>query len=332
MASGYDLTIPCLELAGGGDGPHLAVVALQHGNEVSAFDIVRRVYDLLPDEIARGRVTLIPVANPIAFEASSRATWIDALSGDGGNMNRLWPGAAANWLTEKMVHALWSEALESADIIVDLHNGTPEGLRISYGYVSESTEIELSELDAFRLVFGCPILLRGPDIPDSLTTFAAEEGKLSFAYEVGEFAGFTEEDKGAAASAAGTGSIGTAIGARGVMNLLKASEICNGNPDLPSRQVIVSPETKVSPESGGLLYSHVSGRDIGRVMDQGDLLGEVVDPFSMEVVERLEAPHEESLLIAAAETTPCARVNPGDYAYYVADWSTASWIENSRQD
>ena len=173
--------------------------------------------------------------------------------------------------------------------------------------------------------------MRGPDIPDSLTTFAAEEGKLSFAYEVGEFAGFTAEDKDAAASAAGTGSVGTAIGARGIMNLLKASEICDGTPELPSRQVIVSPETKVSPENGGMLYSHVGGRDIGRVMDQGDLLGEVVDPFRMKVVERLEAPHEKSLLIAAAETTPCARVNPGDYAYYAADWSTASWIENSKR-
>jgi len=321
-------------LNGATDGPHLAVVALQHGNEVYAFDTIRALHRILPGIEFAGRISLMPVANPIAFETNTRSTWIDALYGDGGNMNRIWPGARDGWITEQLVHALWSELLEGADMIVDLHDGIPQTLKISYGYVSAAPPVEtFSDLDRFRLAFGAPILLRGPDIPGSLTTFASDQGKLTFAYEIGDFLGFESSDSTLEVLAGHEEedlASGTALTVRGVFNLMKYAAMLDGGLILPSRSAIVSSETKVSPRGGGLLYSAVTAADIGRVLQSGEILGEVVDAFTLEVVETLTAPLAESLLVATTQTEPCVRVNPGDYAFYVADWSTVQWVDHSQ--
>src|SRR3990170_2683623 len=110
MPGGYELSIPVHFIQGSESGPTLTVVAGQHGNEVhstmAALNVLRRIN---PREL-RGRVLIVPVANPVSFEHRVRATWIDALHGGStGNMNRVWPGRPDGFLTERIAFVLTSE-------------------------------------------------------------------------------------------------------------------------------------------------------------------------------------------------------------------------------
>src|SRR3990172_1479174 len=74
LATGAPLRVPVHEVDGGAAGPCLGVSALLHGDEVTGPEVVRRVLDGVDPENLRGRLRLVPVANPLAFQTLTRVT------------------------------------------------------------------------------------------------------------------------------------------------------------------------------------------------------------------------------------------------------------------
>jgi predicted deacylase len=73
----------------------------------------------------RGRLLLLPVANPLAFEAYSRNTPLDAQ-----NMNRLFPGHAGGRITEQLVALITRRVPEHDRRLHRYSHGRPADRRL----------------------------------------------------------------------------------------------------------------------------------------------------------------------------------------------------------
>ena len=88
MANGSEIPLFLHEIDGGaGSGPTVGICAGIHGNERTGTEIVLETARRYADSSFRGRLVLVPVANPFAFEANRRHTPTDEL-----NLNRVFPG------------------------------------------------------------------------------------------------------------------------------------------------------------------------------------------------------------------------------------------------
>lgn len=325
MADGAPLGIPVHVLRGKKDGPKIVVMATAHGYEICQISVIKELLETLDANEVRGTVVFVPVQNPVAFEMGTRGTWVDALWGDSGNMNRLWPGRPNGWLTERMTHKLSSEVFPGSDLVIDMHASGP-GLTLAYGYygsISEE-EIEISK------VFGHDILVNPlpAEIDEKMqwTTSQAylkKAGIPSYGCEIGEFPGLWSERHRPRAR-----RTVPEVGVTGVTNVMKYLGMLDGDPVVPARQLVVQPELNLRPSHGGLLVSEKTLDDLGNVVPKGDLLGRVISPYTFEVLDEIVAPFDETLIIAATIDKPFKKVLPGEYGYIVADLKTCWWIEN----
>src|SRR3954462_3010467 len=70
-----------------GSGPTLGICGVIHGDEVTGAHILLDLFRALKAVPFRGRLKLLPVANPHGFAATERFTPIDRV-----NLNRVFPG------------------------------------------------------------------------------------------------------------------------------------------------------------------------------------------------------------------------------------------------
>lgn len=327
LATGAMLELPIYLIAGTKPGSTLGVLAAQHGNEVKSLAVLRELVHLVDPQELSGNLAIAPLANPISFEHGQRSSWIDALYGDGGNLNRLWPGRPDGFITEKIAHVLHEEFMPHLDAVVDLHGTVTGSITLYYDFIVAG-QGDLARLNReLSLNLGMEIIIRRNVKPTSFSDYVVREWKIpAVACELGEFYGLAPE--GPKSTKQGSVRRLPEVGVTGVTNIMKHLQMLPGEPVLPRRQVIVSPETNVRTAHGGLLFPNVTIEDIGTVFPKDTPFGVVVDPRDFEIVETVVAPYEQNILIAVKDERPCSRINAGDYAFLVADWSTVEWVEH----
>jgi predicted deacylase len=112
--------IPVMIVAGIADGPVLLVDGGVHGDEQEGpLAIAALARELDPDRL-RGVFIGVPVMNVGAFEAMSRGNPRDTHSFD---MNRIYPGRATGFLTERIAHTHNSVIGSLADMEITIHSG-----------------------------------------------------------------------------------------------------------------------------------------------------------------------------------------------------------------
>ena len=107
---------------GQGDGPRLIVLGAVHGNETCGTRAIGRVMAELDSgalRIAAGSVTLVPVANPLAYARGQR--------GGERNLNRkLFPNPAPRDFEDRVANWL-CPLLARHDVLLDLHSFHAQG-------------------------------------------------------------------------------------------------------------------------------------------------------------------------------------------------------------
>jgi predicted deacylase len=112
------LTSAVMVATGMTDGPTLWVQAGVHGPEVVGQIAIARFLRGLDLSTLSGRIVCLMVANPLGFRAYSRLT-----PQDGMNLNRVFPGNPEGTVSEQLAHRILTLAVETGDVIVDLHSG-----------------------------------------------------------------------------------------------------------------------------------------------------------------------------------------------------------------
>jgi predicted deacylase len=301
MAGGYPVTIPLHVAHGAKPGPKVLLLAAVHGEEIFAVDVIRRVLREVDRTSLRGTIMAIPVGNPPSLEWRTRNTPVDML-----NMNRVFPGKAGGWLSERMA-AVISEVVRGVNVVIDIDGGSAERV-IHYVYVKESTDAVGRQVEELSRVFGLELLYRGPFFDGSVSSYAQDLGIPCIVPEVG--GSFLYLDGRFLDQAVA-----------GVMNVMRHLGMLDGAPVKPLQQYMITDRVLIRVPQGGIFHPLVGVESLNRPLRRGTPLGSIMDPYTLEDVATMTAPWDDSVLLQMRVLV--SAVHPGDYAYIIGNRGSA---------
>jgi predicted deacylase len=289
LASGLPLRIAVHEIVGARSGPTVGITASIHGDELAPVEAIRRLLASLDVADLSGRLLVVPVVNPLAFQAQTRHTPQDMQ-----NLNRVFPGDPDGWLTEQLAAALVGDVLPELDVLLDLHAGGALPT-VDYAYIDNDEALSAS--------LGTRVLYRGPGYPGTLSAVAVERGIRCVVTELG--GGLVRDEHYIDLTVAG------------LTSALRHVGCLPGAPIRRDDQIVVDHLTIIRPHHGGLLVPSVGADLLGEVVSGGTLLGTVYNPQTFEELEAVHAPFDQTLMILTRGAV--TRVEAGDYGWMVAE-------------
>jgi predicted deacylase len=151
-AMGRSMDIPVLVSHGVEPGPRLWVNAGTHGDEAEGALALFRLLDQLDLQTLKGTVIAVPMLNPSAFIAGTRGDPLDSFSYD---LNRIYPGKADGYATERLAQAHWEAMRGTCDLQIAIHSGGDHSY-LSHMIFASDNSLELAAAMGlgWRLVFG----------------------------------------------------------------------------------------------------------------------------------------------------------------------------------
>ena len=287
MLSGAETKLTVHYVRGLKKGPFLGVQGCVHGDEAQP---VRSFYSLLRSldpETLSGTLAIVPVANPYAFSNFSRQ------SPDQHEQTNLWrafPGNENGTLTERYAFLLRSVLIDNSDFFVEFHSGGTSGriqCRVDVDPDFRKKVGQKSKEMAYAFARGGPRLVHGvPLSTSSAPGVAIKKGKPSISVEIGGSYLPESEENFYSDSVE-----------KGFQNLLIHLGMIRGK---EKRNKILyfdkSKRVEVNPAHGGYLLSRKTQfSDLGKKVRAGELLGEMLDPHTLEIVEELRSPTNGTL-------------------------------------
>lgn len=183
-APGVDTPLPVFLIHGVEDGPTVLVLGGIHGCEYSSIDAALKVGQSLQPEQVKGRVAVIPIANPDSFYARS----IYVHPKDGKNLNRSFPGSADGTHAQQLARFLYDTAFDPADVLLDLHGGDMIEALVPFSiYHTTGNQVLDDAARDLAVTFGIPYVIASDgQVPGSAYGAAAELGKLAMIAEAGQ--------------------------------------------------------------------------------------------------------------------------------------------------
>ena len=291
---GFGFRLTLHEIEGQGDGPTVAVLGGVHGDELEGVTAARVLVATIDPEELRGRVRIVPVANPPAFDKASRCSPIDGL-----NLARRFPGAAAGSITDRIADAITARVIAGADLLIDLHSaGAAYEMPLFAGFVDSGATGPASEMAA--RAFGAPVLwVHDTENPGRSLTAAAALGVPSMYVEGSGGGGLRGADLdgyigGVWRVMAALRMVG-AVPSRFARRAQPAKEIHGGTGDV---------DTSLVARVGGFCVTRAQPGD---VLHRGSLIAEILDE-SGSLVDKVCAPKDGTLMLIRRR----ARVAVGD--------------------
>lgn len=283
------------------EGPRLALLGVQHGDEYSGMEIINRVMDKVNPASLSGILITVPVSNPLAFNSAERIT-PPGIGYENLNMNRVWPGNHKGLLTERIVAQLWDHVVKGSDAVLDLHEGG-RAFMARYLHARGTEETDRIVGDRVRKLYtwfgqGVPVLdgvRTASHMMSSLSVQAGLEGIPCLGPELGG-GGRLWDDL-------------VQVGVQGVRNIMIAYDMIQGEPvgqGLP--QHVASESTWPKTKQGGVMFNSC---ELGDVVEAGAVLGELRD-VAGGTLEKVKAPYRSVIF----DTRYTPTVYPGDWTFH----------------
>ena len=270
-ADGRPREIPVLVCHGSENGPSFWINGATHGDEPEgAFSIFRLFAQLDPTEVS-GTVVGVPAMNVPAFEAGKRGDPLDTFSYD---MNRLYPGRADGYPTERAAWAHWVAMKDACDLQIAIHSGGEHSYLAHMIFASDnppSLELAAAMGSPWDLVFRSGV---GGANPSSKM---AELGKAGITVELGGNCRTLTADFHVIANDLRDG----------YLNVMRHYGMVDGEASYAAEWRMGHQEALLAPASGMwvgdpdmVFEQHIdAGKVLGRVYDlYGDVRAEVVAP------------------------------------------------------
>jgi uncharacterized protein len=187
--------LPLVVVQGAQPGPRVVVIAAQHGDEGFAVVGTHRLAEELDPRELRGSVWLLPCLNVYGFTNGSRVSPFDHQ-----DMNRVHPGNASGTVTEQISAALVEHLLPGADLLIDLHGGSPENGDVAFARWSDVEGRDGLEPLVRSLPVTFVLAPGNKDLPGMLSAATAAIGVPQIAIEACNAYGTTTDNAGEMAS------------------------------------------------------------------------------------------------------------------------------------
>jgi hypothetical protein len=248
-------------------------------------EYVRQFVEHMKETPFKGTVLAVSCANPLAYESRTRNTPNDMI-----DLNRVFPGDPDGLLTHQLAHKLYGLFSEQCEYFVDFHCG---GVfpTVDYVYVHGDEGLARS--------VGSHLLYVGASYDGSLAYCLEMAGLKTTVIELGG---------GRVSSVPGTQRACTAL-----TRILTYIGCLDGVVEAKSDQVVLDKMKILRPHNGGMLISELSLDQLGTLLPKDTVVGRIVHPQTLEVLEVLSTPFDPSVVVLAREGfTP---VSVGDYSF-----------------
>jgi len=214
-----------------------------------------------------------------------------------------------------MGHILTQEVLPAIDILLEFHSGGIGRLQNRTEYDARVPEDIKKKNFELAVAFGTGLVHESPVPEDGPTGYLNAKGRPGFQIEVGgPFLSGPEDDKF------------RAIIVRGVLNVMKFLDMIDGEPELPERQFWfprAGVRFEANPMEGGYLLSRRAVfDDLGVIVEEGEVLGEVFDPYSYETLQTLASPVKGVLFFSHLS----GPMEAGNKGFAIAKLDKGKWI------
>jgi predicted deacylase len=252
---GSEVGLPVAVINGARDGKTLYIQAVSDGDELNGLGVIRRLVPQLDPASLAGELLVVGIVNHYGFQVGEHRNPIDDTK-----LNRAYPGDEEGTTSERIAAATFEAAMR-ADLILDLHQGSTSCM-IDETRVRCGPRHRLHQ-DCLELAkaFGCGYILdqKGPD--GQLARAAPDESIPTIDPELGGSVGWDE--------------VSIRTGLTGVFNVLYQYGFLEGDVEPEPQTRVTGFEQYGSPVGGLVDYA----ADISDVVDAGDPLFEVTDPF-----------------------------------------------------
>lgn len=291
------VTMPVHVVHGRRAGPVMFVSAAIHGDEVIGVEVVRRLLRAAPVSRLAGTLLAVPLVNSFGFLSHSRYL------PDRRDLNRCFPGHASGSLAARLAHLFMTEIVARSDIGIDLHSAAIRRENLPQIRLTPGN----ARLEDLGRAFAAPVMLKSKLREGSLRLAAEEQGVDVLLYEAGEGLRFDEY-----AARAGVSGI------LRVMHELKMIG-AKGVPRTKVRPLAAERSSWFRSPLGGLLRTY---RTIGDLVESGEVLGVVSDPFGDVETEVIS---DMAGIIIGRTNMPV--VNEGDALFHIALTTSAEVAE-----
>jgi len=285
------------DIDSGKEGPCLLVTAALHGNEVQGSEVIRRFCPVAEKNIVKGRMLLVPFANPLALW-NRRPHIVSTLAMPKGkqveriikgkkmmvpdsreNVNCTWPGKPGGNEAEQMSYILFKSIVQQATHNIDLHCWNRFWVTAALPRNDEK-RIEFAMAGALPFVIPRPPLppgRKGITPPCTLTTLFNDTGRMAFAVEFsGQYVVIEKEVQRGVRMLSNCSKYLSLF--KGSLEGLKETVICK---DEKTREVKV-----MAPDKGLFIEN---GLSTGDFVKRGCLLGTLFKDSDLKSVE-IKAP------------------------------------------
>ena len=264
-----------------GNGPTITFIAGNHGDEYEGPLALLKLAGELDIASISGRVILIPCLNAPAVAAASRLSPVDNL-----NMNRIFPGNRQGSLSEQIADYIATEIVPRSDIILDIHSGgkTLDFTPLAAVHFLDDPE-QQKKSESIMIAFGAPNSLRMRELDDRgmLDTLVEASGKTFVTTELGGGGSSTRES--------------LEIAHTGCLNVLKHTDVLEGEVTLRSTRMLEMPETDsfVIADSEGMLEMCAN---VGGPVYKGSCIARIHDYKNTGTVPREYMASRDGVLMA----------------------------------
>ena len=312
MLNGATLSVPLHVITGRREGPTFGVVTNTHGDEFSPTMAIRELTGTLDTARLRGRLVIVPCANPMATAGFGRLTPEQHGRTD---LHEVYPGNPRGNTTQMIAAAITRNVLHHVDALIDFHSGGSGGrlqARVDYN-TNTPDELKAKNL-ALARAFGAPFVHEN-EFAGAASHYLNGRGIPAVNPEVG---------------GSYLGPKVTRYYARAMMDglagMMRHLGMIEGDPK-PPRQVHfdVAARREIRPKHSGYLVSNFERpEDLGELVKGGTKLGEVVDLYSYKVLEELVAPFDGYLFFSRYSGV----VGGGTQAFALAAADKSTWLES----
>jgi uncharacterized protein len=296
LAGGGELEMPVIVINGVKDGPCLWVDGAIHGDEPEGPLMCHNLRREVNPEKLSGSLVLVPVINVPAYEAASRGNPLDTFSYD---MNRIYPGKANGYFSERIAHAHSVWMTKVADLELSIHSGG------AHSYLSETifaTEDAKSQELAKAMGEGWSLALK---------SFLPKGNPMASMLEVGK-TGITVELGGrSATSPKDFHRVGRVL-ADAALNVMRHYKMIAGKARYAKPRYTGVQHALLAPQSG--LFVAEPHMEFQKPMNKGDKIATIYDLYG-EALETLHAPADG--MIFGLRALP--NVTVGDWCCFYAE-------------